>query len=76
MEAVIEVTEREIVKQGITELCSNQQRIDTKMFLAGKFAISCGCNSVSTKTADSDVATLASHYVPMSVICKDRSRKK
>ena len=46
MKAVIEVTEREIVKQHITELCSNQEEPDTKMFLAAKLVSSCGCNRV------------------------------
>ena len=31
---VIEVIEREIVKRCVTELCSNQEEADTKMFLA------------------------------------------
>ena len=47
--AVIEVIEREIVKQRLTELCSNQDVSDTKMFLAAKFVSSGGCNSVPVR---------------------------
>ena len=44
---LIQVVEKEIVKQRVTELCSNQGEAYSKMFLAAKFVDSCGCNNFS-----------------------------
>ena len=65
VKAVIEVIEREMVKQRETELCSNQQEADTKIFLGAKFVSTRGCNNVSIHTVNSDVAILALYYAPM-----------
>lgn len=56
---VIEVIEWEIVKQRVTELCSNQQQAETEIFLAAKFVGSPGCNKFSIKKFHSDLAIIA-----------------
>ena len=62
---VIEVFEGEIVKQNVTNICSNQEQADTKMLIAEKFVSSRGCNSVSIQTVNSNVTIFALHYAPM-----------
>ena len=64
-EAVIETIEKEIVKQPATDLCSNQEEADTKMFLAAKFFSSRCLNGVSIQTVDSDFAIFALLYAPI-----------
>ena len=44
---LIQVVEKEIAKQRVTELCSNQGEAYSKISLAAKFVDSCGCNNVS-----------------------------
>ena len=65
MRAVIQVTEREIIKQRVTELFSSQEEADSKMFLAAKFIGSRSCNNISIKTVNNDVAILSLYYAPM-----------
>ena len=62
---VINVIDREIVKQCITALCSNQEEADRIMLLASKIVSSRGCNSESIQTVASDAAISAFYYAPM-----------
>ena len=62
---VINVIDREIVKQCITALCSNQEEADRIMFLAMKIVSSHGCNSESIQSVASDAAISAFYYAPM-----------
>ena len=46
-----------------SQLSSNQEEADTKVFLATQFSENVGCSDITIFTADSDIATLATCYV-------------
>ena len=65
---VIQVTEREILKQRVTEICSNQEQADAKMFPAAKLVGSRSCNKFSIKNSYNPYVVLSSlcyqsHYI-------------
>ena len=46
-----------------SQLSSNQEEADTKVFLATQFSENVGCSDITIFTVDSDIATLATSYV-------------
>ena len=46
-----------------SQLSSNQEEADTKVFLTTQFSENVGCSDITIFTVDSDIATLATSYV-------------
>ena len=58
----IEVVEGKIVSCLVSQLHSNQEEADTRMFLHACHASSCGHTSIPIRSSDTDVEVLACYY--------------
>ena len=58
----IEVVDGTTVPSVASQLCSNQEEADTRMFLHAHHASSCGHTSVAIRSSDTDVEVLACYH--------------
>ena len=66
----IKVVEGAIVSSLASQLCSNQEEPDTRMFLHAYHASSCGHTSIAIRSSDTDVEVLACYHqasIPASI---------
>ena len=55
--------QNEILWIQLSQLSSDQEEADTKVFLATQFAENLGCSDITIFTVDSDIPILAAFYV-------------